>query len=389
VYSLYVLEDITIAAAECDRFLNRFPDCGEFHLLRGAIAYEDERYDDAYGDFMKALALLDEDSREAYDEMRLVFSYRENDSFLASAFDDQAVTERAYWIQQDPDPTTEVNERHLEHIYRVFLADVHFSVARPETRGWDTERGEAMIKFGWPLAIETSLGDSWKDGRQEMWNYVIDGRFHQFLFVDERLNGNMRVPYAADLKLSFMRHSTRETDYLPETVLLPGDLDLVAFRDDDFSSSILLALRVDADSMRSTVDIEKVDQFHLRGAFFDDEWISDHRFADTLWTSDVPLVYSEGRFAYDLVRTVRMPFDYYHFACTFEDEWSVTTAQFKSDGDTYRFAGDGLAVSDILVQSPSRDGATVIRGDRRLYPNPGHIYRHGERLSVYFESPGG
>ncbi|MCH7549756.1 MAG: hypothetical protein IH969_09525 [Candidatus Krumholzibacteriota bacterium] len=160
---------------------------------------------------------------------------------------------------------------------------------------------------------------------------------------------------------------------------------MIAFRDNDFTSSVYIALRVDADSVHSVVDMSRVNYFELRGAFFDDEWMVDKRFAETLWASSVPTGMRSGRNAYELVRSVQMPFDYYHFTCTFADEYEITRAQFRADGETYRYAGDDLTVSDILLQSPDGTGTPIERRGFTLYPHPGHVYHQGERLTVYFE----
>ena len=51
------------------------------------------------------------------------------------------------------------------------------------------------VKFGWPMGQQSSVGRSYKDGREERWFYVIDGRFHEFLFVDERVITSYSIHY--------------------------------------------------------------------------------------------------------------------------------------------------------------------------------------------------
>jgi len=124
---------------------------------------------------------------------------------------------------------------------------------------------------------------------------------------------------------------------------------------------------------------------YVRSAFFDGNWLPEQRIADTLWTTDVPRSYRHRRRVYDLVRTVRMPFDQYHVAVAFEDEHARASAQFKGEGDTSRYAGDGLSASDILLQRNTTEGAVINRNGSTLLPNTVRRYLHGERLRLYFE----
>jgi len=385
-YSLYVLGYFEELEAECAKLLLRFPRKAELHMLQGVLAFDDERYRDAAASFERGLPLFRERDRAAFYDIDRVLSYRAIDRFASAAEPDREIMTRRWWLDADLDPTTDINERVLEHTYRVFLADVHFSVAWPETRGWNTERGELLIKFGWPLGIHDTMGDRPNDGREQSWLYVIDGHIHEFLFVDERLNGNLRIPYDRDVKLSFIRHSNNRSDIVPAAMPVPGDLDVVAFKDDDLGATIYLAARVDADSLRALTSHQGVGGFYLRAALFNDEWVAEHRLADTLSAGVVPWITRWSRRHYDVIRELQVPFDYYHIAFTFEDHRSLAQAQLRGDGDTHRFLGDDLAMSDLLLQSdPPAGVAAIQRGSRRLVPNPGHLYTPGENLNLYFE----
>jgi hypothetical protein len=102
-------------------------------------------------------------------------------------------------------------------------------------------------------------------------------------------------------------------------------------------------------------------------------------FADTLSPSVAPT----PRRTCEFVRLVTVPFDRYHVACTLDGGWAA--AQFRGEGDTYRYAGDRLSASDILLERPGPSAPVVVRKGRSLYPNTGRRYGPGERLHVYFE----
>jgi len=131
VYALYVLGRFEELEKECAELLVRFPERAELHMMQGVLAFDDDRYDDASAAFARGLELLPERDRAAFEEIDRVLSYRAIDRFGSVAEADREVMTRRWWLDADIDPTTELNERVLEHTYRVFVADVHFSVACP------------------------------------------------------------------------------------------------------------------------------------------------------------------------------------------------------------------------------------------------------------------
>jgi len=58
---------------------------------------------------------------------------------------------RKFWVMLDPTPTTEVNERRVEHFRRVYQARLNFAegIKAQHGRGWD-RRGDITIRFGAP-----------------------------------------------------------------------------------------------------------------------------------------------------------------------------------------------------------------------------------------------
>jgi GWxTD domain-containing protein len=385
-YAMYALERKEDAEAFCVAATRHFPDAAEFYMLRGALAYDAGEYAEAAEQFRQGLLRMDEDLRGEYVSLFDLLPYQERFLYEDSHENKREVVERSYWIDLDPDPTTTINERHLEHVYRMFIADVLFSYDPRSIRGWKTERGAAVVKFGMPWQIERTLGDSWNSGRIEKWYYIQRGKMRQFVFEDEYLSGNLRIPIYADSMVVVLRYDPRVSDYRIESIAIPGAMDVTAFKDDEFSSTMYVAARIDADSVETIVDVSKIDDFHFRAAFYDGEWLPDRIFADTLATADVATARDGNTTYYVLVRDVELPFDSYHVACAFEDDEGLTRALFKGHGDSYRFAEGDLAVSDVLYQDDrERAAGSFLRKERRLYPNPRHAYSGDQRLFVYFE----
>lgn len=92
-----------------------------------------------------------------------------------------------FWIEMDPTPTTDVNERRLEHERRVLTARTLFS--KQDDPGWDG-RGEIWIRFGPPDHREKTFGhiDFWNERMPgEVWYYYVLGVLVSF--EDIRLSG--------------------------------------------------------------------------------------------------------------------------------------------------------------------------------------------------------
>jgi GWxTD domain-containing protein len=385
-FSLYALDRRSEASDVCQKAIDRFSDAPEFYMLRGAMAFDDKRFDEAASDFLLGIERMDDEIRREYVDLFSLLTYNERFLYKQSHVDKRATIERGYWIDVDPDPTTSINERRLEHVYRVFIADLYYSRYRPPTRGWKTERGATVVKFGWPWHIQSTLAGSQFDGRREEWHYIHNNRLRRFVFVDEYLNGNLRIPIEADSMVVVLRYSPRKSDYKPEAVAIPGTMDVTAFKDDEFSSTFYVSAAVNAAALQEVVDLAKVNHFRFRGVFFDENWNVDKRFEDELWTSQVDAARVGQTVTYYLNRPISLPFDSYRIACAFEDEYSLARTLLKGGGNSIRFAEPGLTVSDVMLQKDKdRTAGSIERNGHRLYPNPSRVYSDGQRLVVYFE----
>ncbi|HEX5132609.1 MAG TPA: tetratricopeptide repeat protein [Candidatus Krumholzibacteria bacterium] len=380
----YALDDTS--SADATRAIVRFPASPEFRLYRGALAWEALDFRSCQRDFADAVALMDGDTRRAYGyvERALPVTDRDRlDDFPPEARDSVL---RAYWLRADPDPTTALNERELEFIYRMFVADVRYSNGPTQKRGWETDRGAAFLKFGTPTTVAYTLGDDNRSGKVEMWSYVIGGVFHQFLFVDEFLNGNPRIPYSADILLHYLEHAPPRTALASAIVPIPAALDVVAFRDDNFAASIYLAMCVDADSLRASRADSRDDRLVVRAATFDPAWRRTGAFADTLRLTATSTHHRAGTTHLEVVRRLPGSFDRYHLAMAMEDAHARARASVRGDADAERFVADHTKLSDILLTAdPGSGGAGIKRHGQTLVPRIHRGYRAGELLRAYVE----
>lgn len=375
-------------AAECDDFIRRFPERPEFRMMRGTIAFEAARYEACARDYAAGVALMDPATATAYGAMVHVLAAGDDVRYRDASHDVREDFQRGFWLVADPDASTDVNPRALEHVYRMFVADCRYANDPTGKRGWETDRGEAFLRFGAPIDIDYTMGDVFNSGKVETWSFVTEGSFHQLVFVDEFLNGNPRIPYDADITLHYMRHTPAITSLPADAMPIPNVVDAYAFRDDPMHSSIYVAMAIDADALRSAINLKGDRTFVLRSAYFNPMWQREGGFADSVRASTLHETHSGRGRSLAWVRRLHVPSDRYHLAVAFEDAAAVTRAVGRRDADAARFAGDRLGLSDVLLfrgESPQRGDITIERGGTRMSPNIERLVPHGERLRAYVE----
>jgi GWxTD domain-containing protein len=389
VYSLYALDRVDEAVDASRHYSQVFPANPEFPLLVGTAAYDRDQSAEADSCYQVALTLMGEEELAAYTTLgRNILGYDDMGIYEDANEDERAVMDHAFWVVRDPDPTTDINERFLEHVYRTFRADlffshskVHISWVKPQIRGWNTERGEISIKFGWPTDIHASYGGD----RFESWTYVSPGQIHEFFFSDRFLNGNLQIPPSRSSKLAFARHEHRVTLFKPPAIPVNGAMDAMAFKDDDFQCSVYVAMQVNADSVLNNIDVSSLNEFHVRARFFDEDWVVERSAADTLRALDMAMVPGSQCRLFDVVTRHQMPFGRYNLACAFEDDGQMTLASFVGRTESDRLLGSAIITSDLVFLREGSEGSSIARRGEILPVNPWRAYAHGQPVRVYFE----
>jgi len=95
------------------------------------------------------LRVVDDATRVLLQDIRLVASVTELQTYEALSVESRPAFERAFWQKRDPTPATSGNERLVEHYRRVLHALTHFSEGQ---KPWD-KRGEIYIRYGPPAHV--------------------------------------------------------------------------------------------------------------------------------------------------------------------------------------------------------------------------------------------
>jgi GWxTD domain-containing protein len=389
-FSSYVLGDSTGAIRACESLLARDSAAPEASFLLGVIAFEHDDFEGAVARFNSSFLLLSEEEREHFADIALLLDEEQLEEYEYATEEKRRDMQRIFWAESNPDPTSRVNVRYVEHVYRMVLADAFYELKRPALRGWETERGKALVKFGRPATIGTTLAGEFLSGRKEIWKYGSGELGFTFVFMDEFLNGNYMVP------MDYRYSSIAQALYLDEPVSsyvspyesVPGVLDVFSFRDRS-SASVYLALKIDMDSLEYHMDLDGAGGLVARTSFFDREWRQTFYYEDTLSVDPIRRQTDRGAPWYYLVKDYDLPFDYHRVAFSLVDDTERGQALVQAETNTLSYLSDSLALSDILLYRGAQDTgdfpALVRRGDKQFLANPGGAYAQAEKLRLYVE----
>jgi len=166
-------------------------------LLIGTELVQEEKYDSAYVVFERARKAMTETAWAEMEDPRYLMTPKEYQQYQDESNYNQNRLLNLFWGRLDPDPTTEINERKLEHFARFIHAQVTFSLTDKSIEGWRTKRGEMYIRYGRPASMDFVLGSGGEGAEPPCWVW----RYNQFgepiilVFEDTFLNGDFDFPY--------------------------------------------------------------------------------------------------------------------------------------------------------------------------------------------------
>lgn len=127
-------------------FVKRHPEAIELMPIIAISAIEQDKADMAMAFFEDYISKLDPEVKGLYEDISLVASGEELASYNEATDAERETYRKRFWNGKDPDLSTPVNERLLEHYRRVWHALTDFSKGK---QPWDA-RGDVYIRFGEP-----------------------------------------------------------------------------------------------------------------------------------------------------------------------------------------------------------------------------------------------
>ena len=129
-----------------------------------------------------------EDITTAIEQMRYILPTDSLDRYTEAPLAEQQKFFSTYWARRDPNPNTRVNELMDEYFSRINYANREFT--NFSSKGWLSDRGRIMIKFGYPDDIERHPFEI-SSSPYEVWRYYNLRRV--FVFIDESGFGDYRL----------------------------------------------------------------------------------------------------------------------------------------------------------------------------------------------------
>ncbi len=228
------------------------PDSYRAHLLLATVYYQIMEFENSESEFNAAFEIMDEETRGIYEDISPVLPPDQRELYLSSASGKKLEWIRKYWIELDPTPSTEINERRLEHYKRVFLAQELLTDNRLELQGEETDRGKALICYGLPHKKYYDLG-ALHLGAWLVWHYSFPHYTFRLYFHDEFLTGNYHFPIYdryGEISLNIMKHIPQVYEYPVEYTLLPMRVEAAQLRGSDQRTRIEFSIAMSESVLR-------------------------------------------------------------------------------------------------------------------------------------------
>jgi len=166
-------------------------------LLLGTNLVRMGNFDSAFAVFESARQKMSEIMRAEMDSPRFLMTPADYEALTDESSYMQKRILKQFWGELDPDPTTGINERKLEHYARFIHSELTFSIPEKSIDGCKTKRGEMHIRYGPPSSKDYVLGGSGtgRDVPKWVWTYNHFEEPVTLVFEDTFLNGDFDFPF--------------------------------------------------------------------------------------------------------------------------------------------------------------------------------------------------
>ncbi len=212
------------AGPEENNFLPQ-PSLVDLLLLQG-LAYtrlsQMEQAQQAYDGAFAQMSLVE---RELFYSLATVLAPDSLRVYMKQKTEGRAQMAARFWQARDPLFLTTVNERLMEHFSRIAYANLRFSQPLKGVAGWKSDRGQTLIRFGFPRSrtrTPADLGTSPSGhvtflASKEMWDY---GDFYM-LYEDRAMSQNYVFAWSFDPNLDGKNLFETKIEKEPERFYFP------------------------------------------------------------------------------------------------------------------------------------------------------------------------
>ena len=434
IYTLNEAYDDALAVLE--RMYVFFPEDPEMWAYLGLANHRLGYTEAAAKSFEEALEYMSPEASSSFEDLTMILSdedqtlYREAPAGFAARF----------WTSQNPRYLTPYNERKLEHYARLVHADLLYAAEDIDLRGWDTQRGRILVRYGPPESDVTITGDfgevisgfglvadasEVESGRQfgerfdmadrsnlfNVWDY---GDF-KFVFEDPLRNGEYRLysppaDFFADVSAGFVekmdyemiarerfREEPERYEYRPPGRDVRIPYLVTSFKGDEGKTDLYVHYGIPLGE-QADLSGDLVELTVRTGAFL----INDNRDITTerrrtlygLKTSQV-VSFEEARLWTDTQPMEAEPGPA-TVSVEFETAGGGAEAAQRREVDVPDYTDEALNVSDLMLAYAVEEeyeagedgvsGGRVRRGDFVIQPAPWSVFDNAQPIYLYFET---
>ena len=382
----------------------------EAFLLLGLLYYKTSQMDSSFSDYKTAFSLMDEKEINdlKYNSALFLVENKLNKKSKELSETEIEKTVNKFWDVSDPLFLTDYNERLLEHYSRVTYSNLKFSVDKLGLLGWNSDRGETVIRYGQPLYRVRHRPYINAGGRTQLmlktdfWYYKdkILG------FVDESWNENYRLstlnpgsrhisqfPGDTDFFMNDLRRTDPES-YEPkfEGSVIQIPFNIVQFKnlENDSSSTTQIYINYALNSDKLAVPGNRNPLAHKYGIFFvkhdsEIETLQKKHTSDLDNKRDLKL----GLFEKYKINSALVDLPPDSGLLAFEIIRDVDNGVFtnRTNLKIKKFSTTNLDISDIILASnvDESNNLAIKRGNLNLLPNPLNTFSAINNIFIYFE----
>lgn len=418
-----------------------FPEDPQLWTYLGYAHYHAGNMEAASKSYETSFRFMDRDTAFAFNHIENILPEDELESYRA---DEAAYTSR-FWTSKDPRYLTPYNERKIEHYSRLTYADLLYGSAQLDIKGWNTERGSILVRYGVPqgdVIIIPRSGSGVMMGTQERAGTSVDddaadvgvalnvGRFgsgwdmfeeantyniwdygeFKFVFEDPFRNGEFRLysPSAQDISdgaIAYVndyiiraRETIRKTperyDYEAPGRQIELPYAVASFKGADGDTDVYVNYAIPITDAYDPSD-EFIDITANSGMFVvadnRDILVERRRTIYGLPTTQV-VRFDESNLWVD-TELMTTPPGQHEVSVEFETAGGGTVAVQRRSVEVHDFSSNRLAMSDILLSYRIEEsfdgqpvsGSDILRQGLSIQPAPWTVFGTDQPIYIYFE----
>ncbi len=371
----------------------------DVHLNLGLLYYEASELDSSSLEYKEAIEEMPYDEKEDFlvNSVKILL-----EPILGDKLDKMGERQlkkfiKIYWNFSDPLILTNYNERILEHYSRVAYANLRFSIPKQNIKGWQTDRGQIVIRYGIPKSRTILRPDLGNGIKTHIWKY----NNKIFAFISSRTIKNPLLAEAGESKYwddseqlaeDFIK--TDPSDYNPR---FEGPIFLAPnapYQFKDLTRTKLTDLFVSYAIKPKTIPDNNRDipYKHSTGIFFFDSYfnkLGDNK-SDIYYLSrrnkiSIP---DSGSLFVNTDELVAKP-DSGNLSFEIIRDKDKGVAAYHGKLKLRNFDSSSLEMSDVVlaskVDADSAINGRINRKDYSILPNPTEIFSNNQDLYIYYE----